>query len=466
MTSPSDGEQSSAVGAVVHDRAAIVSSGDEIITGQLLDTNAHWIAQRLLDRGIIAAERATIGDDAAEIASTLGRLAARFPLVVMTGGLGPTEGDLTRQGLAVAMGEGLVRDEAAHGALAALLARRGRELTELQARQAMRPVSARCLPNAHGTAPGLWARLAGAGGGGAAGADVICLPGPPGELKPMWVGSVEPLLRPPPGVSVATRLLRVVAMPEAEAVRRLGALMARDRDPLVGVTASAGVLTLRMRARSVGGAGSAATAEAALDADEAAIRSALGDHVLPGRPESVAAGVVQRLAGLGRRLAVAESCTGGLLGATLAEVPGASAVFVGGWVCYANERKVNDLRVPESELMGHGAVSAVVARRMASGALEGAGADHALSITGIAGPEGGSAEKPVGTVFIGHAWREGAPGVGVGRVGGVEVRRFLFPGGREDVRARAAQAALAMVHLSVCGSGAAMIWQLGPAERW
>lgn len=454
---------------IVHSVAAIVSSGDEIITGQLLDTNAHWLAQRLLEHGIIAVERATIGDDAQTIAETLRRLAARYPLIVMTGGLGPTEGDLTRQGLAMAMGEELVRDDSTHAALTAMLARRGREMTSLQARQAMRPKSARCLSNAMGTAPGLCARLR-VGGGECRGADVVCLPGPPGELQPMWREQVAAMLRPPAGRTVVTRLLRVVAMPEAEAVRRLGPLMARDRHPLVGITASQGVLTLRMRFDAVG---TREEAQAALDADEREARAALGVHVLSGEPESVAACIVGKLAARGRRLVVAESCTGGLLAAAITAVPGASAVFEGGWLVYSNGAKVRELGVGEELIASKGAVSAEVAAAMAVGALRRSGgaavATDALAVTGIAGPDGGSASKPVGTVCVARASTvSAAPSPGGAAHNQVEVRTFLFPGNREDVRQRAAQSALVMLYLAmVQGEGApiALNWQMGAGAR-
>lgn len=441
-----------------HARAALVSSGDEIITGQLLDTNAHWVAQRLLERGIIAQERATIGDDAETIAKTLRRLAGEAALIVMTGGLGPTEGDLTRQGLALALGEGLVRDEPAHAALEARLRARGRPMTDLQARQSMRPVSSRCIENPNGTAPGLHAVL---NAGTASACDVFCLPGPPGELKPMWGASVEPLLRPEAGRSVRTRVLQIVGVAEADAVMRLGELTRRGRDPLVGITASQGVLTLRLRSEQ---AGSVEAAERALDADEASARAALGAHVFARGEVTLARRVVELLVERGRRVTLAESCTGGLVAKLVTDVAGASAVFERGWVTYANGAKVELLGVDAALIERHGAVSPEVARAMALGAMERARADEALAITGVAGPDGGSASKPVGTVWIALARRApGAPRVPLGASGEsitADVRRFVLPGGREDVRERAARTALAMLYFALVGDAApVLLWQ-------
>jgi nicotinamide-nucleotide amidase len=488
-----------------HDRAAILASGDEIITGQLLDTNSRWIAQRLVDRGILPVEHLTVPDDRPAIVEALRRAAAKAPLVIISGGLGPTEGDLTRAALAEATADTLVTDDAAVAAITAMLARRGREVTDRQLRQAQRPSNSVTLPNAFGTAPGLHATLRDAHGGTA---DVFCLPGPPGELKPMWLAEVEPRLRPPPGRAVATRLLHIVGVPEADAVTRLGDLTRRDPapgTPLVGITASAGVLTLRLR---VTDAPTPDEAEAALDQAEAYARRALGDHVFaradpssgqkitsagnpadgpglrvgprattttPGSGGSGGAGGGMELTGVehlareilellkarARTLAVVESCTGGGLGELLTRIPGASAAFLGGHITYANALK-EALGVRPVTLRDHGAVSRETASEMAAAGLRATGATHCLAITGIAGPEGGTPIKPVGTVHIALAT---APAPGAPPA--VDARRFLITGDREDIRRRAATSALAMLYFTLATPAAPvprptpkLLWQM------
>ncbi len=434
-----------------HSHAAILSTGDEVVLGQILDRNSQWLASQLVDLGVMPTQLAAVPDDLDALTAAIRRLAEAAPLVVMTGGLGPTEGDLTRPALARVLGCEQVVDQTALADLRAMLERRGRVMSERQARQAQRPDLARCLPNALGTAPGLHARVPVAADHGYC--DVFCLPGPPGELRPMWAGQVVPALRLRPGHIVRTRLLQIVGVPEADAVTRLGDLTKRDRAaagdrPLVGITASGGVLTLRMRYE---GGADPARAEALLDSDEAAVRAALGDHVVARSPATLVSAVLDELAARNRTLAVAESCTGGGLGGLITEVPGASAAFAGGWITYSNALKSSLLGVDPALIERHGAVSGEVASAMASGALQRAPADHALAISGVAGPAGGSSDKPVGTIWIAHA-AKGAP---------ADARRFVIPGDREDIRARAARTALAMLwfHLKTGGPGPALLWQ-------
>jgi nicotinamide-nucleotide amidase len=442
-----------------HTHACILSTGDEIITGQLLDTNSRYLAEQLTSLGISIVEFAAIPDDLDALVHTLRRLASRAPLLIMSGGLGPTEGDLTRHALAVATGQGLVTDEAALRHLTAWLAGRGRTMNERQARQALRPSGATCLPNAVGTAPGLHSRID-SPTPGAAGTDVFCLPGPPGELSSMWLASVVPMLRPEPSRVVATRLLHVVGIPEADLVTRLGPIMKRDRVPLIGVTASQGVLTLRLRMAASTGS---AQAEQALDADEATLGELLGDHLFGRGQETLPAVVLSTLRARHQTLATVESCTGGLLGALLTAIPGSSASFAGGLLTYSNELKTRLAGVDPALIAAHGAVSEQVASAMAAGGLHATGAHHAVAITGIAGPDGGSPAKPVGTVCIAHAWQSKSSTSGPAAPVSVDVRRFRFTGDRDDIRQRAARTGLAMVYFQLFGrplSEPRLLWQL------
>jgi len=421
----------------LHTRAAVVATGDELAIGQSLNTNTMWIADRLMAAGIETVEHVVLGDDRAAVAAAIRRLAGEVPLVIVTGGLGPTADDVTRDALAEAAGEELVLDEGALAAIGGRLRGLGREMTAYQRMQAMRPRSAACLPNDNGTAPGLHMVV----GGGGAGADVFCLPGPPREMKPMFERDVLPRLRPDPARTARTRVLHAAGIFEAEAAARLGELMDRGRNPLVGITVSAGGLAVRIRAVGEAGEGGEAL-ERSLEATAGAVRRRLGPYIYGEGEETLESVVVAALRRAGRTLACVESCTGGGLGAAVTRVPGSSDVFVGGWVTYSNAMKERLVGVPAEVLRENGAVSEPTARAMAVGGLERSGADLCVSITGIAGPGGGSAAKPVGTVCVGLARREsGGPAV--------TVRRLLISGEREDVRERSVRTALMMVLLAV-----------------
>lgn len=434
----------------------IISTGDEIVIGQLLDTNSKYLAERLVDRGIMPVEHVSVPDDAAALAAALRRACAAAPLVIMSGGLGPTDGDLTREALAAVLGEELVLDANARSALAAMLAARGRELTSRQERQAFRPVSAACLLNSVGTAPGLHAvvRVESANGT----TDVFCLPGPPGELRPMFEAEVVPRLRARRDRTILTRLLQIVGIAEADCVSRLGDLTRRERMPLVGVTASGGILTIRIRYEGDSGAdGRKGMGEALMDEAESCVREALGDHVFASGPATgtdlLARTIIESLAAQQRTLSVVESCTGGMLGQMLTSVPGSSSAFLGGAITYANALKVG-LGVRQSTLDIHGAVSADTCREMVLAGLGSFASDYALAITGVAGPDGGSAEKPVGTVYIGAARRDVDVKVGSSAGQGataVDVRRFLFAGDRDDICRRASVSAMAMLYFALRG---------------
>lgn len=418
-----------------HRTAAILSVGDELVLGQSLDTNSRWLSRRLFELGIVPVEHATVPDDRATHAEALRRLAARADLIVCTGGLGPTADDLTRAALADATADVLVEDSVALSSIEAFLAARGRGVSPLNRTQALRPSRSEWLENAHGTAPGLAASIGNC--------DVLCVPGPPAEMIPMFEAHCVPRLRPAAGRALRTRSLHCVGLGESDLAERLGALMARDRNPTVGTTASGGVVSVRVRAV----AASENEADRLLADDEDKVRRIAGPHLFGADGETIAGAVIGELIRRGRGLAVAESCTGGLLGAMLTQVPGASAVFRGGWIVYDNRAKTADLGVPASMLGpgGPGAVSALVAAAMAEGALSrGAdrGADTALAITGIAGPDGGSAEKPVGTVYIALA-QSGVP---------TDVRRFSMVGDRESIRRWSALSALAMLWMHLRGA--------------
>lgn len=420
-------------------QAAILSIGDELARGQILDTNAAWLASRLGDLDVSVVEHRTVADDRVAIADSITQLAATSGLLLVTGGLGPTRDDLTRFALGdvVDPGRDLVEDAPAMRTLESWFAGRG-GMPESNRLQAMRPPSSAMIDNPHGTAPGLRADVAGT--------PVVIMPGPPREMRPMFEAVIEPLVRGVVRHASATAFVAGIGCGEAKLAERLGELMERDRNPRIGTTASRGIVTARILA-------TAATEQKAADLAEEAAEEVL-ERWRPyayrpsGEDLGVAAAVGRRLAQADLTLTTCESCTGGLVGAAATEVPGSSAWYRGGWVTYDNAMKTERLGVPAALLAEYGAVSAETAAAMAVGGLERAPADHALSLTGIAGPGGATPGKPIGTVWIGHAMRferEGAPMIGV------RARRFRLRGDRATVRERGVTASLALLRMVLDG---------------
>ncbi len=434
-------------------RAAILSIGDELVLGQSVDTNSAWLSEELAGLDVACDEHRTVADDRDAIARAIAELLDGRDLLLLTGGLGPTADDLTRHALGDVLDPGrpLVLDDAALTELEGWFAGRPGGMPAANRVQAMRPASAAMIPNPRGTAPGLRAepgrRL------------LVAMPGPPREMQPMFDAVVRPWAASRRSDRVATALVPSVGLGESDAAARLGDLMDRGRTTLVGTTASGGVVTARIRA--IGDDAEARVAEAAAE-----VERRWHPYAFARGPATLAEATGRRLERAGRRLVTCESCTGGLLGAMVTAVAGSSAWYPGGWVTYENAAKQDLLGVPASLLTAHGAVSAEVAMAMAIGGLVRGAADEALSITGIAGPGGGTPGKPVGTVWIGHASRAvggpGGDGTGAGAAASpvrVRARRFRFRGERATVRDRSATMALAMLRLSLDGHEA---W---PPER-
>jgi len=426
-------------------RAAILAIGDELTIGEALDTNSRWLASKLAERAVDVVEHRTLGDDQHRMADAMRELASRCDIIITTGGLGPTADDLTRAALAEAIDpdEPIVQDESAMRHLKALYKRRGRKMPESNLIQAMRPKSATMLSNPNGTAMGLSAKLGES--------RVLVLPGPPMEMKPMFEQHVAPLL---PAVcddnAFVTRFVHAFGISESEAAQLLGELLTRGRNPQIGITASRSILTMRVRGR-----GSRPKCEQQVQRDSDAVHDALQPYVYGDDGASLSEALGELLRERGEKVTTAESCTGGLLGKLLVDVPRSSDYYAGGWVTYTNDLKTRCLNVPEQLLASHGAVSAEVALAMAEGALTAAGTTYALSITGIAGPGGGSREKPVGTVHIGLATRPHDDTVRT------TSRRFIFAGDRETVRWRSALCALQMLRFELLGvENRPLIWEV------
>ena len=363
--------------------------GDEIVSGVTADTNSGSVARALFERGHFVSRVTHVGDRAADVAQAAREAMQRARVLIVSGGLGPTPDDLTKEAFSALFDDELVLDEATLEEIRQRFARRGLAMSETNRKQALLPRGGRKIANPLGSAPGVhWARRD---------CDVFLLPGVPPELRRMLVDDVVPhvcALAPaaPPRLAV----LRTLGLPEsqvAESVRPLQAQLAGVR---VGFYPSRQGVDVKLLQEG-------ATPEA-FDAARAAVRQALGVAVYTEEPGVSLEEVLRRLfVERGWRLAVAESCTGGLLGARLTHVPGSSAFFLGGFVTYENRTKQEWLGVPPALLEAHGAVSAEVAAAMARGARERAGAQVGLAITGIAGPTGGTEEKPVGLVYLGLA---------------------------------------------------------------
>jgi nicotinamide-nucleotide amidase len=405
--------------------AIILSIGDELITGQTVDTNSAYLSRRLAERGVATAEHVTVPDSPEAITAALSRAAGRADVVLVTGGLGPTEDDVTREALARAMGAELVLNQRNLEQIEKLFLARRWPMHESNRRQAMLPAGAEALENPVGTAPGIAARLGLA--------RVFVMPGVPSEMEVMFRDQVEPRLPHLEG-AILHRVLHTFGEGESTAASRIADLMKRGANPLVGTTVAAGLVSVRVVSR-----GRTPQDAQRLAADTVAtLRQRLGDLVVGEGDESMASAVGDLLRARRQTLAVAESCTGGMLGQMITVVPGASDYFLGGLVTYANGAKTKFLDVPGEMLKEHGAVSEPVARTMAERCRERFGSDWALSVTGIAGPGGGTEEKPVGLVHMGLA----GPG-------GVEATHRIFGGTRPIVRLRASLAAMNNLRLAL-----------------
>lgn len=406
--------------------ASIISVGDELLAGRA-DFNTPWLADRLLEVGLPVVSGQIAGDRAELVAEACRRAASDADVVILTGGLGPTGDDVTRQGLAGFLGRPLKRDEKTLNRLKEFFRRRNREMPTANEIQACVPEGARVLDNDLGTAAGILAEKEGR--------VFVSLPGVPAEMKKMFTEQVAPILRQRAGQQVvAVRKLRCFGTSESELAAVLGNMMNRGRNPLVNVTVSSGVITVSLYAS----ASDRVRTDEMVKRDEDLLRNMLGDLVFGTGEQTLAEVVGGKLVEQGKTIAVAESCTGGLVGKLLTDVPGASRYFTCGWVTYSNEAKVRQLGITEDLIAGRGAVSEEVARAMAGAAREKAGADISVSLTGVAGPGGGTEQKPVGTVYI-----------AVGSSSGGQAERFFFPGDRSSIRLRAANTALNMVRLSL-----------------
>lgn len=404
-------------------RAEIIAVGSELLTPFRLDTNSLFLTEQLNLLGIAVIRKTLVGDNRAELSDAFRHALERADLVISTGGLGPTEDDLTREALAEALGRRLLPNELVLAAIRERFARLGRPMAPNNERQAMVPEGALVLPNAYGTAPALWLAL-----GSQA---VVLLPGPPEELRRLFADHLRALIEPLASKRrMIHRFLRVAGMPESGLDQRIAPIYTSYRDVETTVLASPEGIEIHLTFWTE----DASDGERLLDEVASRIALALGEAVFSATGLSLDEVVARQLQSAGATIAVAESCTGGLVSQRLTSVPGSSLYFRGGIVSYSNEMKTAWVGVPDLLIEQHGAVSPEVAIAMAEGARRSSGATLGLGITGIAGPGGATPGKPVGTIYIALAEASGA-----------RERLFQFTGDRDRIRRLAAQSALDMV---------------------
>jgi nicotinamide-nucleotide amidase len=391
-------------------RIELINTGTELLLGHTANTHLLYLAAQLATRGLRIAHQTTIGDDPAEMRATFTAALERADLVLITGGLGPTSDDITRDIVAEILQRPLHFDETVAETIRERFRKRSRLMPEQILVQAKVPEGATVLPNANGTAPGLFLEHTGK--------KIFILPGPPRELHPMFENHVLPKL---PGKPVDCRIFKIATLGESQVEQLVAPALTGIPDLELGYCARPGEVEVR-----VIGPGAAAA--------EKKILETLGAHIFATGQERMEDVIIRLLIAAGKTLATAESCTGGLIANRLTNVSGSSAVFLAGYVTYSNAAKIRDLGIREETLKEFGAVSEQTAREMAEGARQRTGANFAISVTGIAGPTGGTPDKPVGLVYFGLASSTGT-----------EVQRHTLGFDRETFKFFVSQTALDML---------------------
>ncbi|MEE2907132.1 MAG: CinA family nicotinamide mononucleotide deamidase-related protein [Planctomycetota bacterium] len=407
-------------------KAAILAIGDELLGGRCQDTNSTWLAGHCVKLGVPLLETRSVGDDPTQIVNALRSLLDQVDVVFTTGGLGPTRDDLTRESLANLLGESLEQDGDAGQWLEAFFNERGLEMGASQRRLATRPESGTCYRNHVGTAPSIHAK--------ALSGDIWLLPGPPAEMRDAWTRHVDPWLRDQlGGIPVIESVnLKCFGLIEASFEERLGEFTSRDHRPLLGTRVSRDEFLLHVDP--------AGASDQAMQSCVAECKRRLHPWEFGMGQDTLQSVVGALLRDRGETLATAESCTGGWIGSSIVDIPGSSGWYAGGWIVYSNQMKQNQLGIASNLLEDHGAVSDLVVQSLAESAARIADSQWGLSVSGIAGPEGGTASKPVGTVWIGcHG-----PGISVERC-------FQLGTDRMRIRRRAVSMSLQLLRWCLLG---------------
>ena len=407
--------------------AEIIAVWSELLTPHRQDTNSLYLTEKLNDLGVEVRFKCIVGDDVEGLTAAAKLAMRRSDIIIFSGGLGPTEDDLTREAVAEGLGLKVQRDPAVLAKLEERFAKRGMKMSANNAKQADILTSATVMPNPLGTAPGQW--IAGKYDGEER--LLMLLPGPPHELKALFEAECIPrLLARIPPQHIATRTLKMAMMPESQVDARVAPIYKTYTDVQTTILAGAGEIQLQLRCRK----DSLAEAEARVAELAEKIEDELGDAIFSRKGETIEQIVSYLLQMRGMTLAVAESCTGGLLAERITSLSGSSRYFLGGAVVYSNELKTQFANVPKGMIDRHGAVSREVAAAMAEGIRKRCLASYGIGITGVAGPSGGTEQKPVGLVYIALAGEEGT-----------QVVERNFPGDRKRIRQFATQQALEMI---------------------
>ena len=412
-------------------KAEIIAVGSELLTPDRMDTNSLYLTEELNKLGIEVVRKTIVGDNRELLAEAFRDALERVPLILASGGLGPTEDDLTRETVAELLRRKLILNEGILHYIEGRFRQLGREMPAVNVRQAMVPEGAGVLENPHGSAPGLWLEDQGR--------SIALLPGPPRELKPMYLEQVLPRLeKRRSGVRMFHRALRVAGLGESALEQRIQPIYMRYSDVNTTILAAPGEIQIHLRMWT----DNAAQAQKTLDEMVQGFELALTDRIYSKDGSSMEE-VIARLLTINKAtISAAESCTGGLLAERLTSIAGSSSYFLGGVVCYSNDLKTAWVNVPAELIQSKGAVSSEVAMALADGIRRSVGSTLGVGITGIAGPGGGSEEKPVGTVHI-----------ALSHAGGMKERSVRFPGDREAIRWHASQLALDMVRLHFLYNG-------------
>jgi len=407
--------------------AEIIAIGSEMLTPFRLDTNSLWLTERLNAMGVEVKLKTVVGDDESRLEETVRDAMKRSEIIISTGGLGPTEDDITRKIFARVLKRHLILEDAILEKIRARFARRNMPMPEINARQALVIHGAQILENNNGTAPGMLITEGKC--------TVVLLPGPPREMKPLFDASVAPVLKQRAGdMLIVRRTLSIFGLTESATDELAAPIYTKYRNPSTTILFKDGQIELHLTAQ----ARNESETVKLLDDLAGRLDEVLGEYVFSRNNETLEEVAGQLLKLRGYTLATAESCTGGLLAGRITEVPGSSEYFLEGVVSYSNEAKIDLLRVPKKLIETHGAVSEQVAGAMAAGIRKRAGSTFGIGVTGIAGPGGGSNEKPVGLVYIALADDSQTT-----------TRKFIFPGDRQFIRTLSVNAALDMVRRRV-----------------
>jgi len=410
-------------------KAALISIGNELLNGQIYDTNSAFITQNLLQIGIPTTRIFTVGDDINAITESIAAAVSKADIVIITGGLGPTDDDLTRHALTRFLNTPLVLYEDALAKIEQFFKQRQKQMPKTNIIQAKLPAGTIPIDNRLGTAPGIFAEYQDK--------KIFALPGVPAEMKKMFSDFVLPNLAKDSQAAenvIKIKKLHCFGIGESALAEKLGGLMHRDRNPLINCTVSGGVITLHI----IASAKTHQQAEQLIAKDENLLKNLLGDLIFGSDDQTLAAAVAEKLAAANKTIAAAESCTGGLIAKLLTDIPGASRYFMCGWVTYSNDAKIQLLGIDPKIIEKHGAVSEQTARAMALAAKQIAKTDFAIAVTGIAGPTGATPGKPVGLVYIAVAGDDFTL-----------VQKHFFSHTRDFVRYRAALTALNIIRLKL-----------------